>query len=181
MPTVGAGSSQREDFPAHRLPAHTIQGLGNAHLYAMAWLGGYSRVGGQLSARPYSPSPTKIPMRHAVARINDATRRATSLQTPPPPPPPCHTPPPSLPRPPPPAIVPPSPYHRPTSSSAPSDFMPKSEGAAAQVGGWYGDGTAQNPPFPRCWGAALGGGLESQPFAAVAKIFPADCSGFIKV
>ena len=38
-------------------------------------------MGGQLSARPYSPSPTKIPMRHAVARINDATRRATSLQT----------------------------------------------------------------------------------------------------
>ena len=93
MPTVGAGSSQREDFPAHRLPAHTIQGLGNAHLYAMAWLGGYSRVGGQLSARPYSPSPTKIPMRHAVARINDATRRATSLQTPPPPPPPQPNPP----------------------------------------------------------------------------------------
>ena len=92
----------------------------------------------------------------------------------------CDAPPPP-PRPPPPAIVPPSPYHRPTSSSAPSDFRPKSEGAAAQVGGWYGDGTAQNPPFPRCWGAALGGGLESQPFAAVAKIFPADCSGFIKV
>ena len=59
MPTVGAGSSQREDFPAHRLPAHTIQGLGNAHLYAMAWLGGYSRVGGQLSACSCSTAPTE--------------------------------------------------------------------------------------------------------------------------
>ena len=125
MPTVGAGSSQREDFPAHRLPAHTIQGLGNAHLYAMAWLGGYSRVGGQLSARPYSPSPTKIPMRHAVARINAAppsiaTRRATSLQMPP-----------RLP-----TIPPPAPYHPPTWAAAPSDFGLKSEGALEEVGRW---------------------------------------------
>ena len=28
MPTVGAGSSQRKDSPAHLLPAHTIQDLG---------------------------------------------------------------------------------------------------------------------------------------------------------
>ena len=32
MPTVGAGSSQREDSPAHLLPAHTIQDLGKNHI-----------------------------------------------------------------------------------------------------------------------------------------------------
>ncbi len=40
-------------------------------------------------------------------------------------------------------IPPPSPYHRPTCAAAPSDFMPKSEGAAALVLRMYGDGTAQ--------------------------------------
>ena len=37
----------------------------------------------------------------------------------------------------------PSPYHRPTWAAAPSDFMLKSEGAAAQVERWYGEGRAQ--------------------------------------
>ena len=34
----------------------------------------------------------------------------------------------------------PSPYMRNTRAAAPSDFGMKSEGAAAQVGRWYGDG-----------------------------------------
>ena len=83
-------------------------------------------MGGQLSARPYSTSPTKIPMRHAVARINAAVifkcdaapRRYKRL----------------------PAIPPAAPYHPPTCAAAPSDFSMKSEGAAALVGRWYGAG-----------------------------------------
>ena len=56
----------------------------------MAWLGRALGVGGQLSARPYSTSPTKIPMRHAVARINaavifkcDAARHVATNASPP--------------------------------------------------------------------------------------------------
>gem|GEM_PF-2544969 len=37
--------------------------------------------------------------------------------------------------------VAPSPYQPPTCAAASSDFPGKSEDAAAQVGGWYGDGT----------------------------------------
>ena len=41
-------------------------------------------MGGQLSARPYSTSPTEIPMRYTIIamRFLIATRRATSLLTP---------------------------------------------------------------------------------------------------
>ena len=50
-------------------------------------------MGGQLSARPYSTSSTKIPMRHAVARINAAVifNRAAAryVATPPRHPPTC--------------------------------------------------------------------------------------------
>ena len=42
----------------------------------------------------------------------------------------------------------PSPYHRPTWVAAPSDFMPKSEGAATQVGRWYGEDTKMIPHLP---------------------------------
>ena len=37
----------------------------------------------------------------------------------------------------------PSPYHRRTNSSAPSDFAMKSEGAAAMVLSWYGEGVEE--------------------------------------
>ena len=38
--------------------------------------------------------------------------------------------------------VAPTPYQPPTCAAASSDFPGKSEDAAAQVGGWYGAGTA---------------------------------------
>ena len=63
----------------------------------MAWLGRALGVGGQLSARPYSTAPTKIPTRRAVARINAAVifnraaarHVATNAPPPPHPPPTC--------------------------------------------------------------------------------------------
>ena len=39
-------------------------------------------------------------------------------------------------------IAVPAPYHRRTCAAAPSDFIAKSEGAAAQVLSWYDPGTA---------------------------------------
>ena len=139
---------------------------------------------------PSTPDPTVfVATWCATSRLNERvavlsiTACRVVIQTPPVPlpPPPCPylaTPPasrPSL------TIPPPSPYHRPTRAAAPSDFTAKSEGAAALVLRMYGDGTAQNPPYPRCWWAALGGGQDSHPFAAVAKIFPADCNGFKRI
>ena len=40
-------------------------------------------------------------------------------------------------------IAAPSPYQRPISSSAPSDFIAKSEGALEEIGRWYGEGAAR--------------------------------------
>ena len=96
----------------------------------MAWLG-----------RVLGTSPTKIPTRHAVARINaavifnrDAARHVATNAA-------------RLP-----TLPPPAPYHPPTWAAAPSDFGMKSEGAAAQVGRWYGAGTAEY--------GGMGGGIQ---------------------
>ena len=77
-----------------------------------------------------------------------APRRATSLQTPA-----------RLP-----TLPPPAPYHPPTWAAAPSDFGMKSEGAAAQVGRWYGAGTAEyggmGGGIQDCTVCAYGGGVH---------------------
>ena len=114
MPTVGAGSSQREDFPAHRLPAHTIQGLGNAHLYAMAWLGrvlagGRATFGPPLQPLPYQDphEARRCPHKRCDAARHVATNAPTTPATmpypashpSPSPPPPHHRPPFALPSP----------------------------------------------------------------------------------
>ena len=59
-------------------------------------------------------------------------------------------------------IPPPSPYHRPTFAAAPSDFMPKSEGAAALVLRMYGGGTAQEGRSTGGWvgDAGVGRGVS---------------------
>ena len=110
-------------------------------------------MGGQLSARPYSTAPTKIPTRRAVARINAAVifNRAAARHV--------ATNAPRLP-----TLPPAAPYHRPTWAAAPSDFGMKSEGAAAQVGCWYGAGTAEyggmGGGIQDCTVCAYGGGVH---------------------
>ena len=58
----------------------------------------------------------------------------------------------------------PAPYHPPTWAAAPSDFGMKSEGAAAQVGRWYGAGTAEyggmGGGIQDCTVCAYGGGVH---------------------
>ena len=128
MPPVGAGSSQREDSPAHRLPhrplAHTIQ--------------------------PACPTHDPPGFYYDATTINRAAARHVATNTAPPP----ATPP----------SPPPAPYHPPTWAAAPSDFMPKSEGAAAQVGRWYGAGTAEygrmGGGIQDCMVHAYGGGVH---------------------
>ena len=150
MPPVGAGSSQREDSPA-RPPSAPIGAYRPGARQRPFIRHGLVREGARGGRATFGP-----PLQHRPYQDPHETRRCPHKRR--------GTPrrykrPPRLP-----TLPPPAPYHRPTCAAAPSDFMPKSEGAAAQVGRWYGAGTAEyggmGGGIQDCTVCAYGGGVR---------------------